>query len=265
MNSVAVRCFGFEDHLVRVVMRDGEPWFVAMDVCRAIGIRNWKDSVERLDEDEKGVGNSDLLGGGQAVLIVSESGLYTIILRSHAAITPGTAAHRFRKWVTAEVLPQIRRTGAYAPEVADGESGDGLSTIAEDRLKLDKIHYVLRGFGPAAMRAMRAMRAMWKRLDLEWVPEMDGPGNMGADIDAASDAGVSAFMTARLEKAPGLVVAGSVLYRCYVEFCRASDLRPASPKLFSQLVVRYGLTRRKSSSMYYVDIRLKSAEETAEA
>lgn len=89
------------------------PWFNANDVCAALGISNPRDAVSRLDEDEKGVGISDTLGGPQEATFISESGLYTLILRSQDAITPGTTAHRFRKWVTAEVLPALRRHGYY--------------------------------------------------------------------------------------------------------------------------------------------------------
>lgn len=110
--------FAFDDHLIRVVMRDGDPWFVAADVCRVLDIKNNRDAVERLDDDdEKGVALTDTPGGKQELLIVSEGGLYTLVLRSRSATTPGSVAHRFRRWVTGEVLPAIRKTGAYAPAV----------------------------------------------------------------------------------------------------------------------------------------------------
>lgn len=105
--------FIFEDHPVRTIQKDGAPWFVAKDVCRVIGHTNTAKAVENLDDDEKGVTSSYTLGGDQEVLIVSESGLYILILRSRNATTPGTVQHRFRKWVTAEVLPSIRKTGSY--------------------------------------------------------------------------------------------------------------------------------------------------------
>lgn len=111
--SAAALTFTFSAHTLRVIMRNGNPWFVASDVCEAIGIKNYRDSVERLDADEKGVGISDTLGGAQEMLIVNESGLNAIILRSHGAMTPGTPSHKYRKWVTAEVLPAIRKTGRY--------------------------------------------------------------------------------------------------------------------------------------------------------
>lgn len=106
--------YSFGGQEVRVVIRDGEPWFVAADVCAALGIRNSRDAVEPLDDDEKGVGSTDTLGGKQRLSLVSEGGLYTIILRCRAATTRGTIAHRFRRWVTGELLPAIRKN-LYGP------------------------------------------------------------------------------------------------------------------------------------------------------
>ena len=120
----ALQTFDFETNAVRVLMRDEVPWFVAADVCRALGIQNAAQAVQSLDEDEKGICSTYTLGGEQGVLCVSESGLYTIILRSRDAVKAGTVAHRFRKWVTAEVLPSIRRTGGYQmpePELPGSE------------------------------------------------------------------------------------------------------------------------------------------------
>ncbi|EBK3072114.1 Bro-N domain-containing protein, partial [Salmonella enterica] len=112
MSALAVFSFQ-ESHPVRVVMVDGNPWFVAADVCNAIGIINHRDAVGKLDEDERGVGSTDTLGGKQEVTIINESGLYTLILRCRDAVKHGTTAWRFRKWVTNEVLPAIRKNGEY--------------------------------------------------------------------------------------------------------------------------------------------------------
>lgn len=101
------------EHLVRTVIQNDEIWFVAVDACRILDLKNHRDAVEKLDEDEKGVASTDTLGGLQDTIIVSEGGLYTLILRSRLATTPGTIQHRFRKWVTSEVIPSIRKTGAY--------------------------------------------------------------------------------------------------------------------------------------------------------
>ena len=112
-----VQIFNFETNTkIRAVLKDGEPWFVAKDVCDAIGIINSRDAVQRLDDDEKmtvGLTDSRAGSGPQSILLINESGLYTIVLRSRKATTRGTPQHRFRKWVTSEVLPQIRKTGKY--------------------------------------------------------------------------------------------------------------------------------------------------------
>ncbi|EOX6727646.1 TPA_asm: Bro-N domain-containing protein [Salmonella enterica subsp. enterica serovar Typhimurium] len=133
--------FNFEsDCQVRAIIIDGAPWFVAMDVCRAIGIANHRDAVRKLDSDEKGVGSTDTLGGEQETTIISESGLYTMILRCRDAVTPGTIPYRFRKWVTGEVLPQIRRTGRY---------------VREELSPADKAQKVVASFMPAILEAMK--------------------------------------------------------------------------------------------------------------
>ena len=93
---------------VRVVQVDGEPWFVAADVCRALEISNSRDAVARLDDDEKGVGSTDTLGGKQGMQIINEPGLYTLVLGSRKP-----EAKTFKRWVTHEVLPAIRKTGSY--------------------------------------------------------------------------------------------------------------------------------------------------------
>lgn len=122
--------FNFESECpVRAIIIDGAPWFVAMDVCRAIGIANHRDAVRKLDDDEKGVGSTDTLGGEQETTIISESGLYTLILRCRDAVTPGTIPYRFRKWVTGEVLPQIRRTGSYIKNALPQE--DRIKMVAD--------------------------------------------------------------------------------------------------------------------------------------
>ncbi|MGH1416860.1 MAG: BRO-N domain-containing protein [Pelagimonas sp.] len=101
--------FDFEDTPVRAVMRDGATWWVAADVCRVLEIGNSRDALSRLESDEKdGVGITDAIGRTQTTNVVNESGLYALIMTSRKP-----AARRFRKWVTAEVLPTLRREGQY--------------------------------------------------------------------------------------------------------------------------------------------------------
>lgn len=88
--------------------KDGQVWFVASDVCGALGIVNSRDALTGLDDDEKGVATTDTLGGRQQVATINESGLYSLIFRSRKA-----EAKRFKKWVTSQVIPSIRKHGGY--------------------------------------------------------------------------------------------------------------------------------------------------------
>lgn len=106
--STEIIPFEFEGAPVRGIRIDGEPWAVLADVCRVLDIANSRDAARRLDDDEKGVVNTDTPSGIQQMTIVNESGLYNLIFRSRKP-----QAKRFRKWVTAEVLPAIRKTGRY--------------------------------------------------------------------------------------------------------------------------------------------------------
>lgn len=94
---------------IRAIVQNGEPWFVAADVCRALDVQNHKDAVRRLDEDEKsGVVLTDPHGRPQTTNCVNEAGLYTLVLGSRKP-----EAKAFKRWVTHEVLPSIRKTGGY--------------------------------------------------------------------------------------------------------------------------------------------------------
>lgn len=109
-----------EEHLLRSVMVADDPWFVAADVCAILGVKNPSQAVQALDEDERAMFN---IGRQGEANMISEGGLYTLILRSRLATTPGTVQHRFRKWVTGTVVPSIRKTGAYtAPSTTSEEA-----------------------------------------------------------------------------------------------------------------------------------------------
>lgn len=107
MNNVQE--FKFKNLPLNVIDKAGEPWFIAKEVCEILEHTNHKVAVQSLDEDEKGVSKVYSLGGEQDTIIISESGLYTLIIRSNKP-----KAKEFRKWVTGVVLPSIRKTGGYA-------------------------------------------------------------------------------------------------------------------------------------------------------
>ncbi|HGW3748330.1 TPA: Bro-N domain-containing protein [Klebsiella pneumoniae] len=140
--------FSFESESnIRAILIDGEPWFVAIDVIKALQLTNPTMSLKALDEDERSKFN---LGRQGNTNIISESGLYTLILRCRDAVTPGTIPYRFRKWVTSEVLPQIRKTGRYVREelspadkarMLAQEMTSNMMPAIMDALQIEQKHY----------------------------------------------------------------------------------------------------------------------------
>lgn len=112
---------------IRTLTIDGMPWFVLKDVCEVLGISKYRDTASHLDEDERESVRVDTLGGPQKMTVINESGLYSVILRSDKP-----KAKTFRKWVTSEVLPAIRREGAYVLPLASGDSTAPLRTLTPD-------------------------------------------------------------------------------------------------------------------------------------
>ena len=122
---------------VRTVTQGGEPWFVAADVCRALELDQPHRALTRIDEDEKGRTLITTPGGNQEMSIVNEPGLYSIVLGSRKP-----EAKAFKRWITHEVIPAIRKHGAYAtPEMIDKMLGDPdvmirtLTALKEERAK----------------------------------------------------------------------------------------------------------------------------------
>ena len=113
MNELQV--FNYNGNEVRTIQKDGEPWWVLKDVCEVLGLSSPHKVFDRLDEDEKGRNQIPTPGGEQEMTVINESGLYNVILRSDKP-----EAKPFRKWVTSEVLPSIRKHGAYmTPETLE--------------------------------------------------------------------------------------------------------------------------------------------------
>ena len=111
---------------IRMQMIKDEPWFAAKDVCELLGLDNSRQAVSRLDDDEKGVINSDTLGGKQELTFVNESGMYALIFQSRKP-----QARAFRKWVTGEVLPSLRKYGYYV--------APGAQLTDEQREELERV------------------------------------------------------------------------------------------------------------------------------
>lgn len=129
-----MQLFSFEGAQIRSVVIDGEPWFVAKDVCNVLGVQQPARAVENLDSDEVSKTHiTDSLNRQQETYIVNESGLYALVIRSNKP-----NARRFRKWITSEVLPAIRRTGRYAPQ-EDALADDPGMVMARGLIAADKL------------------------------------------------------------------------------------------------------------------------------
>ena len=108
--------FNFGIFSVRVIIRNNQPWFVANDICNALGYSNPSKAIgDHLDDDERStITNSESRNGGGKLVIINESGLYALVLRSRKP-----EAEKFSDWVTGEVLPSIRKTGGYGKPAYD--------------------------------------------------------------------------------------------------------------------------------------------------
>jgi prophage antirepressor-like protein len=136
MNAAKIIPFQHETHPVRVIADEsGEPWFVAKDICNALGYADVSMIVRKLDDDEKGTSPICTPSGQQEMLTVNESGLYSLILTSRKP-----KAKEFKRWVTHEVLPALRKTGTYThpdfrPEKTRTAHPGGLTIEQQDAVK----------------------------------------------------------------------------------------------------------------------------------
>lgn len=130
--------FDFNGQQLRALTVDGEPWFLAFDVAAILKLGNISSSLAKLDDDERGLHSMETPSGLQSFAIVSEPGLYSLILRSRRP-----EAKAFKRWVTHEVIPSIRKTGSYSvpgqrwdidPESVDREAL-ALLILASERAK----------------------------------------------------------------------------------------------------------------------------------
>lgn len=129
--------FAFEDNLVRTILdENNEPWFVAKDVCRVLGIE-WKGSATMgpLDDDEKDMVTLSTSGGDQELLVVSESGLYALVFRSRKP-----QAREFSRWVRKEVMPALRRTGTYTLAEQDKAVGPQAPAWLGSLSRVQRLH-----------------------------------------------------------------------------------------------------------------------------
>ena len=186
MNEIQI--FNYNSVEVRTIQNDGEPWFVLRDVCNVLGLGTPARVAERLDPDEVSQTHiTDSMGRQQETTIINESGLYNVILRSDKP-----EAKPFRKWVTSEVLPTIRRHGMYAtPDTVEKMLADPDTTI-----KL--------------LETIKQERAA--RLALEAQAEADKPKVLFADAVSASHTSILVGDLAKLLRQNGVEIGQNRLF-----------------------------------------------------
>ena len=184
-----IQIFNYNSVEVRTIQNDGEPWFVLRDVCNVLGLGTPARVAERLDTDEVSQTHiTDSMGRQQETTIINESGLYNVILRSDKP-----EAKPFRKWVTSEVLPTIRRHGMYAtPDTVEKMLADPDTTI-----KL--------------LETIKQERAA--RMALEAKAEADKPKVLFADAVSASHSSILVGDLAKLLRQNGVEIGQNRLFR----------------------------------------------------
>jgi hypothetical protein len=230
----ALSVFAFGEQVVRIADRDGAPWFVGRDVCACLAIKNERHAVGRLPADEKDVVIGDTLGGKQEMVIISEAGMYRLVLTSRTE-----PAERFKTWVVQDVLPSIRRTGAYRlPGAAnDAAPADGIAALFETErgcstinAKLALVRTAGRTFGPLAAQEA------WRRIDLPDVAPEASP-----HYRPAPDPGMARWIADRVELMPMETAQVGDLYADYVHWCRWFDGATARDEhLFRQFLADRG-------------------------
>lgn len=256
MNALANFVFDAEDgtpHALRSVMIDGEPWFVAVDLCAVLDIKNPTQAMDRLDDDEKAMFNI----GQRETNIVNEAGLYSLILGSRKP-----EAKRFKKWVTGQVLPSIRKTGAYVEPGA--QLGQGahhqvqfLSHGADILVAADRtFRSAMRSARSAGLPLPRALRRANEiclaRTGIDMLTELDAHDQLNPT--PASPAHTPGHIQAHMVEFLAALAQGQVhgavlpmlstqLYRLYVWWCRGAGHIPASQMRFAALMVQAGAYR----------------------
>lgn len=253
MNEIMPFMFG--ESVVRVITdENGEPWFVAKDVCRVLGLENNRDAVSSLDEDEKiTVANPDgnpRAGIPHRYVVISESGLYALVFRSRKP-----QAREFSRWVRKEVLPALRKTGRY--EVP------GRQPAVEPPAS----------FPPEALRLRPVMRQrLWRdalntaRLDdggtpaaLRWFSYLCNLVAATPPAPAPARDRVRAFFWQCCEYADGCRVSGGALYEAFRRWCEESGQGDVpSMKVFGSLMQEFA-QRCRSNGSFYDGVRLKPA------
>lgn len=212
---------------VRTIIKDGDPWFIAADVCKALKIQDGSTATSRLDDDEKGttVLTRSTSGGNPNVTIVNESGLYSLVLGSRKP-----EARDFKRWITHEVIPSIRKHGMYAtPQAAEAMLNDPDVMIR-------------------VLQEVKSEREQRKALEAK--VEQDAPKVRFAESVEGSDTNILIGTLAKLMKQNGIDIGEKRLFQRMREdgfLCRAGE-RTNLPTQYAMEMKLFEVTERTFSA-----------------
>ncbi len=223
--------FIFEDSPVRAVLDEqGEPWFVAQDICRILGIANPAQATEYLDNDETRICKTYMNAGEREVITISKSGLYTLMIRSNKA-----QAKPFRRWVTHEVLPSLEKTGKYSMKITEE---DIVAALGMDQANLKNTHRV------KIMEITRHVNQLddaGKRRFLLTYAQLCGIVGGGSEKQTSviTDKGVQTFFEQRCSFEGGAVTPKANLYEEYEAYAKAKGFAIITRSLFFKWLYQY--------------------------
>lgn len=244
--EMQMKPFAFDDSLVRTYTDEaGDPWFVAKDVCNTLELGNVTEALRNIDEDEKfTLSNSEgnpREGIPHTLNLISESGLYSLVFRSRKP-----EAKRFRKWVTSEVLPTLRKTGSYT-------MGQEVPWTQMQAVR------------PAGRMRMMGLAVRLAQLDgagsdaaLTWfgqLCQMTGQDVSDASREVTED--VRAFAEECCAIHTGTRVRARVMYEAYLKWCaRKGEASPLSQAVFGYSLAGKFDKVKRGGKVYYMDVRL---------
>jgi prophage antirepressor-like protein len=181
---------------VRTLVKNGEPWLVGKDVAEALGYSNTRDALSKhVDGEDKGVAKCDTLGGAQEMVIVNESGLYSLIMGSKLP-----NAKKFKHWVTSEVLPSLRKTGTYSMKSKDDvKLMNARSRMANTYLRLAKVDTLSKEYKNILVSKATQVLSGEELIPLPKLTQR----TMSAD-EVGKELGISSNMVGRLANKNGL-------------------------------------------------------------
>lgn len=198
MNELQI--FTYNETPIRTQEIDGELWWVLKDVCCVLGIKNHLDTASRLDDDEKGVALTDTPSGKQKMVIINEPGLYNVILRSDKP-----EAKDFKRWVTHEVLPSIRRAGSYQmePRTPAELLAAQAQVLVDMERRLDRFETQTHAL---ADKVDTAIKVFSRPAEDHWKSDVDSAIKELCEVNHLSVTKTKGFMYAELEQMTGCLV-----------------------------------------------------------